>query len=288
LEVEKHRAADQIISGTYGKTGEAGKWQGCAVGCSIRSYNNLYDDHQNTSNHALYERLFGVPAVLARLEDRIFEGLPKELKSEWPGKFFAAIKPGADLSTVWSKFAVWLLVDAEHGVIRHATSAEAKTAIERVAGLYRTGGTKEQFKEARASAAYASAVASASADAAYAAVSAAAAAAADAAYAAYAADAADAAAVSAASAASAAAYAAAADAAADAAAYAAYADAAAYAAADAAAYAAADAAAYAAAADAAASVAVADAAYAARQKAFNSQAEKLLQLLAEAEKVLLQ
>ena len=34
-EVAKHRKADMIVQGTYGK--ENGTWKGCAVACSLRS-----------------------------------------------------------------------------------------------------------------------------------------------------------------------------------------------------------------------------------------------------------
>jgi hypothetical protein len=287
-EVAKHRLADSIIKGTYGEFGGS-QFKGCAVGCSLKSYANIKGIELSTSNHGLYEEHFGIPRILARLEDRIFEGLPDDLAQTWPERFFNAIKPGADLTKVWPKFAIWLLIDAEHGVIKYASRPDCRSAIQRVAELYQSNGTKEEFRAA-AAAAYAAAAA---ADAAAAAAAAYAADAADAAYAA--ADAAAAAAYAAADAADAA-YAAA-DAA-DAAAAAAAATDAAYAAADAAdaADAAADAATDAAtdAADAAADAADAadaaadaatDAADAAdaRQKAFIVQSEKLLELMAEAE-----
>ena len=147
IEVEKHRVADQIVSGTYGREG-SGVWVGCGVGCSIQSYNNLHRTNHKTDNHASYEPLFGIPQVLARLEDCMFEGMPAEDRAAWPGKFFSAIEPGSDLSTVWPKFAIWLLVDPDNGVIRHAKTDQSKAVIERVAELYRISGSVEQFREA--------------------------------------------------------------------------------------------------------------------------------------------
>ena len=168
IEVEKHRVADQIVAGTYGDN-DTGVWVGCGVGCSIKSYNNLHGTDHRTDSHASYEPLFGIPQILARLEDRMFEGMPKEDRAAWPGKFFSAIKPGSDLSTVWPKFAVWLLVDPTYGVIRHAKTDQSKAAIEHVAELYRIGGTIEQFLEARRSARAAYATAADAVAAAYAA-----------------------------------------------------------------------------------------------------------------------
>jgi hypothetical protein len=60
--VAAHRAADELVRGTY--------WdgrRGSAVGC-------LLEDPEG--GHARYETEFGIPRVLAWLEDRIFEGLP--------------------------------------------------------------------------------------------------------------------------------------------------------------------------------------------------------------------
>ena len=238
--LERHAAVDAFIKGRYWSDGK-----GCAVGCS------LHDFHAEPGDHAAYEPLFGIPQVLARLEDGIFEGLPIDAAKEWPLRFARAVRPGADLTSVWPKFAVWLLVDPEHGVIRYAKTDATRKAIQDVADGYVAGIEGRplirdewmNLRRAAAAAADADAYAAAAAYAAYAAYAAAAAAAytyadadaADAAYAAYAA--------------AAAAYAADADAdAADAAAYAADAD--------------------------------ADAAYAdARQKARIAQADKLIELI---------
>jgi len=153
-EVAKHRIADAIIKGTYGDADDK-KFMGCAVGCSLNSYNLIKGVKQSTSDHGRYEE-FGIPRILARLEDRIFEGLPEAERKVWPEKFLSAAKTGADLTGVWRKFAMWLLIDAEHGVIKYASNPNARSAIQRVADLYESNGTKEQFRKARA-AAYAAA-----------------------------------------------------------------------------------------------------------------------------------
>ena len=116
VQLEAHRAADQLIKGQYWEDGK-----GCAVGCTVHS-----------SNHKAYERRFGIPEVLARLEDRIFEGLPNDRAMEWPVRFMSAIKPGADLSMVWPKFALWLLTEEVK-----TNRPQAAEAIARVADLYR-------------------------------------------------------------------------------------------------------------------------------------------------------
>lgn len=145
--VAEHKAADEITNGIYWEGGK-----GCAVGCTIHG-----------DSHAAYETELGIPRVLARLEDRLFEALYRfdaSRAKDWPTLFLASIAPGTDLSMVWPKFAHWLLVDAEHGTIRLARSERSKEAITNVANLYAewidgNKPTKERWRAAAASADYA-------------------------------------------------------------------------------------------------------------------------------------
>jgi hypothetical protein len=184
-QLQAHHDADEIVQGQYWEHGK-----GCAVACTIHG-----------SDHAEYEPRFGIPRILARLEDRIFEGLTNEKAKLWPMRFMGAIRPGADLSGVWPKFVAWLMVDETHGVIRHAKTDAQRAIIKEIAELSARGESdlriwcdvRDRAWEVRraaytAYAAYDAAYAAydaAADDAAYAAAYAAAAADADAAYAAY-------------------------------------------------------------------------------------------------------
>ena len=109
--------------------------------------------------------------LIARLEDGIFERLPKELARQWPERFLSAIKPGADLSLVWAKFAAWMLLDEKDGVIRFAKHEQTIASIKCVGALYQrwAAGDKPATTEwesaryltgaARAAAAYAASAA---------------------------------------------------------------------------------------------------------------------------------
>jgi hypothetical protein len=99
--VEAHRKADELLQGA---TGEGGK--GCAVWCTFDKY-----------EHACGPTEIGYPEVLMHLEDAIFEGLPEAESLEWPTRFLKAAKPGADLSLVLPRFAVWNLTDAKWGAV---------------------------------------------------------------------------------------------------------------------------------------------------------------------------
>ena len=93
--VKAHEAADEIIHGRYWENG-----RGCAVGCCV---------HSNDSPHAAFETEMGIPLMLARLEDTLFEGQKNGDAKMFPARFLAAINPGADLSRVSWIFLHWLL-----------------------------------------------------------------------------------------------------------------------------------------------------------------------------------
>jgi len=156
--LKDHYEADEFIKGTYWEKGK-----GCAVGCTLHS-----------GEHLAFETELGIPQVLARLEDEIFEGLPNELAKEFPLQFLSAITVGADLLKVWNYFAIWLLTDTEYGVVQHL---ENKKVVQDVADAYlediTTSVAIERWEELRDIAyyvaSYAFAAASASASAYYAA-----------------------------------------------------------------------------------------------------------------------
>lgn len=131
-EIIKHREQDQIIQGTYGET-VGGEWKGCAVGCAIHSLNLKKGKDFPVSDHGVYETEFGIPIILARLEDKIFEGLSAEDCKTWPENFMSAIPVNTDLSLVWPRFAIWLLTDKSCGVIQYS---ENKDVIQNVSDLY--------------------------------------------------------------------------------------------------------------------------------------------------------
>ena len=151
--VRDHAKADRLIQGV---SWEGGK--GCAIGCTLEAY-----------DHSRYETELGIPSIIARLEDGLFERLPKSDAMKWPAQVLNAIKPGADLSGVWPRFAHWLMVDPKHGVLRFAEREDTKAAIRLVAALYESGVMPTKEDAARASsaahAAYAAAYAYAAADA---------------------------------------------------------------------------------------------------------------------------
>ena len=122
--VQAHRAADELIKGTYGDW-FGDKFKGCAVFCTIES-----------GQHDAYETELGIPRQLALLEDAIFEGLPEPKHLEWPERFLSVIQVGADLRAVHHQFVVWLLLDEQHGVIRFLENDAERDLMRRIANLH--------------------------------------------------------------------------------------------------------------------------------------------------------
>lgn len=152
--------AQRLVQGTYWNSK---KQNGCFVGCVIRG-----------DAHAKFELVLGIPRILARLADGIFEGLKYEDAKKFSVDFLQSIPVGADLSGVWDKFAYFLLVDPECGVIRLAKKNATKKSIQDVANMYQRKINGEKIdsnvwldlkQSAAAAAAYASAAAYAYADA---------------------------------------------------------------------------------------------------------------------------
>ncbi len=112
-EMAAHRAADQLIAGTYWDPTEH---KGCAVGCMT---------HHKDGGHA-----------------------------EWPERFLSAIPVGADLSRVYARFSVALMLDPEHGNITRAGGIpEVEAAVRRVGELWQNETTTlEQWSAAGRSA----------------------------------------------------------------------------------------------------------------------------------------
>ncbi len=116
--VDGHAAADEIIKGRYW---EAGK--GCAVGCTVHG-----------ASHDDFERMLGIPRMLAWLEDVIFEGLANKRAKLWPQQFLWAIEPGKDLSRVGWQFLHWLLTagalpESDHPLVGNAVKQCADVLV---------------------------------------------------------------------------------------------------------------------------------------------------------------
>ncbi len=157
--VQLHQNQDEIVQGTYWENGK-----GCLWGCSLESKNP----------HSIVEAELGIPRIISRLSDKIFEGLPNAEAKLFPLQFHQALPVGVDLHSVWDKFAYWLMDEIKY----FAKGKKTITTINCVQQLYaaRLKGENPSVEEwenaadAAAHAAYDAAAAAAVYDAAAAAV----------------------------------------------------------------------------------------------------------------------
>lgn len=103
--LKAHHKADRLIQGQGWKEDSDGVFRGCAVGCTLESY-----------NHRAYIDELGIPPLLAGLEDGIFESLPPEEAPNFAMDFLKEIPVGADLSDRWFHWSHWMLVDSTWGI----------------------------------------------------------------------------------------------------------------------------------------------------------------------------
>jgi len=97
--VAEHRENDQLVRKVYAEYDQEGIFHGCAVGCSIHSYNLLTGSDLDESTHSSYER-FGIPERIALMQDYIFERLyPLGPRGAlfFPEAFLKSINVGSEL-----------------------------------------------------------------------------------------------------------------------------------------------------------------------------------------------
>lgn len=134
-ELKKHQKADAFLQGTYESTVD-GEFKGCAVGCSLKSIAQATNVTVKFNDHTAYPKLLGIPTWLAKVEDRIFEGLSVKDSKTWPVEFAAAIPENVDLDKIKGPFLIMVLERALTK-INHKKNPEVKKAIEDVITLWR-------------------------------------------------------------------------------------------------------------------------------------------------------
>ena len=151
-EMKKHRKNDQIVKGTYGK--ENGMFKGCAVGCAIHSLNIRKGKDLPYDGHRYFESELGIPEWLARLNDKIFEGLPGGDNTEFAVDFLQAIPVGVDLESIKWKFCSYLLKENIERVLSLKIKDELKeqvvNAIRQVLVVHETAIKTNEWNESAA------------------------------------------------------------------------------------------------------------------------------------------
>ena len=110
-------------------------------------YNALAKQGIAPSDHATLAQRTGIPEILLRLQDDIWQGLSWDDRREWGVQFIKACRPGVDLEPVWPRFAIRMLRE-----IVLPMAGSAAPVVERVARGYETGWKNDTAEEAEAKA----------------------------------------------------------------------------------------------------------------------------------------
>lgn len=120
--IEAHMFADEIIQGT-GFDEKTNK--GCAIGCTLDNY-----------DHFSFETELGIPAILAILEDKLFEGLTVTDSKRFPLDVLTAIPVGVNLEMIYPKIYHFQLTNEKWGIIKTLTNENDVKYFTEVAELY--------------------------------------------------------------------------------------------------------------------------------------------------------
>ncbi len=132
-----HREEDSIIQGLYQivDPSVASGYKGCLIGCTLPYRGGEKQPFEGWHNRVA--DLYAIPAGVGHLLDRVFENIAHDEAGPFALASIEAIPVGADLTLVLSRWWLDVLVDPEHGVVRHtAVGSPQRTAVETVATLH--------------------------------------------------------------------------------------------------------------------------------------------------------
>ena len=147
IAAKEHLAADMLVKGYYGRTGEGDDaFHGCSVGCLVHNVHPDWsaDRVQSVSNpHKIVADHYGYPEWLALLQDAIFEGLPNGENSKWHVQLAEAVAAlAADYD--WQR----ALHRVHVGILRiSCTAGSTQGAVQRVLELHERAGRGEDVSD---------------------------------------------------------------------------------------------------------------------------------------------
>lgn len=112
--IKWHEKQDKIVQGKYGikyGRGFTEDFRGCAVGCAINSLRKIKRVKADAGSFREYSEMVGIPFWVIRVEECIFEMLPRGKAKLFPLAFTEAIKVGSDLEPLLPKFISEIISD---------------------------------------------------------------------------------------------------------------------------------------------------------------------------------
>ena len=110
--VQWHADWNLLRQNFYSNREEGLEWRGCFIGCAWRSHFMASGQKlpEDCDRPTMLASVLGVPAQLTHAWDAIFELLPPEAAREFAVPLSKSIRCGADLSDVWRKMCLWMLL----------------------------------------------------------------------------------------------------------------------------------------------------------------------------------
>lgn len=119
VRVKQHQAADEIIQGTYYRHDpEAG---------------GIIWAIMHNSSHSAFEVQLGIPYLIARLADNIFEYLPDPEFKEFPVLFLSSVPVGVLLRLVPYRFFIWFISGSKYSLLLNEKSASTQKDLKALA-----------------------------------------------------------------------------------------------------------------------------------------------------------
>ncbi len=143
IATRRHRDADMLMAGTYARVEDDG-WHGCSVGCLAHDLEPSWDHYEiAVRGHALVAETYGYPEWLARLQETVFEGLPRDARPNWHVDLADAI---AERGRYWGT-----ILHAIHAAILRLslrTAGEAADVVQTVLTLHERAAAGEPIAAA--------------------------------------------------------------------------------------------------------------------------------------------
>jgi hypothetical protein len=141
---KRHQAADMLRAGEYY---DPSTGKGCSIGCFNHDLGNAPEDHR------AFAKFAGIPLWAAKLQDRIFEGLPNKDRATWHVECIEAYQHVTD----WDKVLDLFLISILEGVKKHDKSNIVQPVIDLLKRRLAGEDVGKEIKRAADAAAYAAA-----------------------------------------------------------------------------------------------------------------------------------
>ncbi len=133
---DQHQKADEYVTGSYSWTKVNSHYGACSVGCTVRDAVKLKKLPVGTDpgSHTSLSLATGIPEMLWRLSDNIFEGLARDHRSAWTPRFLRAANKAKHIDRVPAR----VMARCAERLAKDAIREDVKQTCLVVAALWRS------------------------------------------------------------------------------------------------------------------------------------------------------